>query len=164
MDKSQFQEGPKLNLVALMDIFTILVFFLMVNSGDVEVMQADSSLELPQAYAEEVAGPSLNITLVNDALLVQGRKIIDIKNINLELESIPQLRAELEYQAKKRPALVEEESKGRSVTLFADKSLEYEVLRLILATCSSTEYRDLSMAVEPSPTVNPSVAREVKSV
>ena len=31
-----------LNLVSLMDIFTILVFFLMVNSSEVEVLQTRS--------------------------------------------------------------------------------------------------------------------------
>ena len=41
----------KLNLVSLMDIFTILVFFLMVNNGDVEVLQADNSIELPESVA-----------------------------------------------------------------------------------------------------------------
>ena len=41
----------KLNLVSLMDIFTILVFFLMVNTGDVEVLQPDERIVLPKSYA-----------------------------------------------------------------------------------------------------------------
>ncbi len=36
-----------------MDIFTILVLFLMVNNGDVEVLQADRSLSLPESVSEQ---------------------------------------------------------------------------------------------------------------
>ena len=43
----RLRQHPRLNLVALMDIFTILVLFLMVNNGDVEVLQADRDIELP---------------------------------------------------------------------------------------------------------------------
>jgi biopolymer transport protein ExbD len=40
-------QTPRLNLVALMDIFTILVLFLMVNNGDVEVLQPERNITLP---------------------------------------------------------------------------------------------------------------------
>ena len=36
-----------LNLVSLMDIFTILVFFLLVNSGEVQVLPNAKALSLP---------------------------------------------------------------------------------------------------------------------
>ena len=37
-----------LNLVSLMDIFTILVFFLLVNSSEVEVLPNDKDIQLSQ--------------------------------------------------------------------------------------------------------------------
>ena len=45
----RLKQQAKLSLVSLMDIFTILVFFLMVNSGDVEVLEADKSISLPES-------------------------------------------------------------------------------------------------------------------
>ncbi|MGK0261262.1 MAG: biopolymer transport protein ExbD, partial [Candidatus Azotimanducaceae bacterium] len=42
-----------LNLVSLMDIFTILVFFLMVNSSEVEVLQTSSDIKLPDSTSEQ---------------------------------------------------------------------------------------------------------------
>ena len=42
-----------LNLVSLMDIFTILVFFLMVNSSEVEVLQTSSKIKLPDSTSEQ---------------------------------------------------------------------------------------------------------------
>ena len=37
--RARMKKTSKLSLVSLMDIFTILVFFLMVNASDVEVLQ-----------------------------------------------------------------------------------------------------------------------------
>jgi hypothetical protein len=42
-----------LNLVSLMDIFTILVFFLLVNSSDVETLPNTKELQLTESIAEE---------------------------------------------------------------------------------------------------------------
>jgi biopolymer transport protein ExbD len=49
----RMQQNSKLNLVSLMDIFTILVFFLMVNSGDVEILQSDKDITLPDSVSEQ---------------------------------------------------------------------------------------------------------------
>ena len=39
-----------LNLVSLMDIFTILVFFLLVNSSDVQTLPNAKDLQLPESF------------------------------------------------------------------------------------------------------------------
>ena len=41
-----------LNLVSLMDIFTILVFFLLVNSSEVQTLPNAKDLELPESIAD----------------------------------------------------------------------------------------------------------------
>ena len=51
-----------LNLVSLMDIFTILVFFLLVNSSDVEVLPNDKDIQLPESIAEEKAKETVVMT------------------------------------------------------------------------------------------------------
>jgi biopolymer transport protein ExbD len=38
----------KMNLTSLMDVFTILVFFLLVNSGSVELVEAPKDVKLPE--------------------------------------------------------------------------------------------------------------------
>ena len=142
-------EAPTLNLVALMDIFTILVFFLMVNSSHAGVMEGESSMKLPAAYSDKVAGPTLKMTIINNTLFLQGRQIARLDGLDLTAESIPALRTELDYQATKSAIMSqEEEALGRPITLFADESVPYEVLRLVLATCASTDYRNVSLAVE----------------
>ena len=43
----------KMNLTSLMDVFTILVFFLLVNSGSVEVVEAPKDVKLPESRGEK---------------------------------------------------------------------------------------------------------------
>ena len=47
----------KMNLTSLMDVFTILVFFLLVNSGSVEVLDAPKDVTLPESRVIYVTGP-----------------------------------------------------------------------------------------------------------
>jgi hypothetical protein len=52
-----------LNLVSLMDIFTILVFFLLVNSSDVETLPNAKDLQLPESIAETKAKETVVIMI-----------------------------------------------------------------------------------------------------
>ena len=62
-----------LNLVSLMDIFTILVFFLLVNSAQVEVLPNAKDLQLPESIAEQKARENVVIMVTADQILVQGQ-------------------------------------------------------------------------------------------
>ena len=64
-----------LNLVSLMDIFTILVFFLLVNSSDVQELPNSKSIQLPESIAEQKARETVVIMITSDAILVQGKEI-----------------------------------------------------------------------------------------
>ena len=46
----------KMNLTSLMDVFTILVFFLLVNSGSVEVLEAPKPADVPTSLIVRVEG------------------------------------------------------------------------------------------------------------
>ena len=63
--------GGALNLVSLMDIFTILVFFLLVNSSDVEVLPNAKDVQLPESIAEEKAKETVVILIGDEDILVQ---------------------------------------------------------------------------------------------
>ncbi len=145
----RLNQVPKLNLVSLMDIFTILVFFLLVNSGDVEVLQADKSIKLPASVSEKVPENNLLVVVSATDVLVGGRSVGKISEL---LEStgdkfVP-LETELKYQAEKAgPIKAEDQITGRPVTIMADQKLPYTLLKKIMATCAAAEYRAISLAV-----------------
>jgi biopolymer transport protein ExbD len=149
----------KLNLVALMDIFTILVFFLMVNQSEVRVLQNTKELKLPVSVAEQLPYENIVISVFKDSVLVQERLIWQQPNVSLVTDQklaepsnntlAKALKNELTYQTNKRPELSEQEKlKGRAVTIIGDATIEYYLLKEIMAICADADYRNMSLAVE----------------
>jgi biopolymer transport protein ExbD len=148
------QQG-KLNLVSLMDIFTILVFFLMVNSGDVEVLQSDKNITLPESVSEQKPDITLTIKISADDIIVQGRPVASVKAaLAGDSNDIAALSKELNYQSGRGPAATEQEiQNGRSVIIMGDHKMPYKLLKRIMTTCAETDYRDISLAVNSTPVI-----------
>jgi biopolymer transport protein ExbD len=136
-------------LVSLMDIFTILVFFLLVNSGDVEVLQTDKSIKLPTSISEQVPENNLLVVVSATDVMVGGRSVGKVTELMSSTEDkFAPLETELKYLAQKAgPLKVEDQAAGRPVTIMADQKLPYATLKRIMATCAAAEYRNISLAV-----------------
>lgn len=143
------QQQSKLNLVSLMDIFTILVFFLLVNSSDVEVLQTNKDIKLPESISEQRPDTTIVVNVNANNILVSGRAVATIADIiNDDSNEIAGLAKELQYQASRaRPLTEEEEVQGRPITIMGDKAVPYTVLKKIMTTCAANEYRNISLAV-----------------
>ncbi|MGH1486813.1 MAG: ExbD/TolR family protein [Cellvibrionaceae bacterium] len=139
---------PKLNLVSLMDIFTILVFFLLINSSDVEVLSSEKSIKLPESVASQKPDTTLIIKVNNEDILVGNYPIAKVSDILSRPDvTIAELEKELNRQASRRPANELEKEKGRAVTIMGDQAVPYQLLKRIMTTCATTDYRDISLAV-----------------
>ncbi|MCF4008175.1 ExbD/TolR family protein [Rheinheimera sp. UJ63] len=146
-------QSSKLNLVALMDIFTILVFFLMVNQSDVVVLPSNKDMRLPQSVSEQLPREQVLLTVTANGVLIQGKAIWrgDWQQAPAlwQEELSEAVQQELNYLAGRTAALTEEQQAlGRPLTILADASTPYAVLRRLMAMCAGTEYRDISLAVE----------------
>jgi biopolymer transport protein ExbD len=138
-----------LNLVSLMDIFTILVFFLLVNSSDVEVLPNAKDLELPASVAEQRARENVVVMVTRDDILVQGRVVSSTQDaLAAKGMVIPELEAALREQARRIVRADDEDSTSREVTIMGDKGLPYSVLKRVMASCTAAEYGRISLAVE----------------
>ena len=60
------RSGSGLNLVSMMDIFTILVFFLLVSSGETEVLPNPKDIQLPESAALERARETVVVMVTGD--------------------------------------------------------------------------------------------------
>lgn len=142
-------QAPKMNLVSLMDIFTILVFFLLVNSSDVEVLQTDKSIKLPASVADQVPDNNLVVMISAKDIVVGGRSVGSVAEVMASSEDrYAALETELKYQAgKARPLTEEEKVLGRAVTIMGDQLIPYALLKKIMASCAAADYRNISLAV-----------------
>lgn len=133
-----------LNLTALMDIFTILVFFLMVNQSDVQVQNSESVV-LPVSTSEKTPSENLIVLITRDQVLVQGRAVEQNTRIQeSEEEVIEALASELAYH---RGSEQEGESPSLPVTVLGDKNTPYSVLKKVINTCAKSGFTDVSLAV-----------------
>ena len=141
------KQQSKLNLVSLMDIFTILVFFLMVNSSsDVQVLNQDNAIKLPDSSAQQPPGDVLALTVTDNDILVNGRVVMKrdvLQAFSGQVE--PALKEELDYQASRSSAPAPDA--GRPITILADRELPYELLKKIMSTCVDAGYASISLAV-----------------
>jgi len=148
-------QQPKLNLVALMDIFTILVFFLMVNNGDVEVLQSDKNVILPESISEQRPAVALTLKISAEDIVVQGRQITTVAAaLALPGNTIAKLREELSYQSGRAPQLTEQQQKtGRTIIIMGNQDMPYKLLKRIMSTCAESDYRNIALAVNSTPAV-----------
>lgn len=141
--------SASLNLVSLMDIFTILVFFLLVNSSDVEVLPNDKDVQLPESIAEEKAKETVVIIIGDEDIIVQGSPVAKVKEVMASRgNDIPALRQALLSQndrVLRREA--QDDIAGREVTIMGDKDIPYRLLKKVMATCTASDYGQISLAV-----------------
>ncbi len=143
------RKQPALNLVSLMDIFTILVFFLLVSSSSVHQLPKKKDILLPTSIATKAPKETLIIFITQKSILVQGRKVAIINNVLQETSPlIVGLEKELVFQASKTRVVKDlaGKTKGLSVTIMGDENIPYELLRKILATCREANYTQIAFA------------------
>jgi biopolymer transport protein ExbD len=139
-----------LNMVSLMDIFTILVFFLLVSAADQESLPSMKDIKLPEATSE--AKPKTNIVILvsNDKIMIQGRDVVKVSRALRGRDAvIPELLAALNQEAAKKIQRVKDEKvvKKRGITIMGDKEIPYVLLKKIMLTCASTDFTNISLAV-----------------
>ena len=138
-----------LNLVSLMDIFTILVFFLLVSSTDAESLPSTKSIKLPESIAQQKPNETLIIMVTNTDIVVQGQKIETIASaISSNDEIIATLKEELDHQASRsETASTVNNPSGKEITVMSDKNIPYKLIKKIMMTCVSSKYTNISLAV-----------------
>lgn len=140
---------PRLSLTSLMDVFTILVFFLLFNSGTAEVLQQPKQIKLPDSVVETKPRETVVIFVGAEEVLVQGVPVARVADIQAtespEIEPISVRLAELSDNVIGLSTQAVAES--QEVTVLADKSVPFSVVKKIMATCTGQGYTRVSLAV-----------------
>ncbi len=139
----------KMNLTSLMDVFTILVFFLLVNSGSVEILDTPKEVSLPESRAESKPRETVVIFVSPTEVLVQGQLVamVDeiIENKASVLDPIAARLAELKESVIGTSTRIV--STSQEVTILADKSVPFIVIKTIMSTCTGEGFENVSLAV-----------------
>ena len=137
-----------LNLVSLIDIFTILIFFLLSNSADVEILPSNKAVKLPESTAEKKPRETVVVVVTENDILVQGRKVAQVADVmGLEGDVIEPLKSELDLQSGRQVIRQESQAQTKAVTIMGDKHIPYKLLRKVMVTCARANFSEVSFAV-----------------
>lgn len=147
--KAEKKYSAKLSLVALMDIFTILVFFLLLNSGDGSRIENAKFVEIPDSKNGSVAHEQLIVYLDESNIYLGDRKLDNYAVTDGEKKEpfIGLANALDEIVAARKGKTPFEVANGYAITLMGDKSLPYETIKMVMNTCRLKNFRNISLAV-----------------
>lgn len=150
LERKSRQAGREveLNIVSLIDIFAMLVFYLLVNALVVQILPNPQALKLPESVVQEdpretvLIQVTLNDVLVNnvrvmstaDAAAAQGNVLAPLKS---ELANAPLAPT---------PGAEGQMTRGE-VNIMADKAIPYQLLKKVMATCTDARFARISLAV-----------------
>jgi biopolymer transport protein ExbD len=137
-----------LNLIPMIDILSVMVSFLLVYSTEVEVVQNTKGIEIPQSISQQKPRETVVVMLTKDELFVQGERVASLA----EVRDSPDLIIAPLRTALKRPTLIGEamtikQIAEREITVMADKTIPYEILKKVMSTCTDADYGKLSFAL-----------------
>jgi len=135
-----------LNLTPLMDVFTTLVFFLVVNQSTTEILETPKRITLPDSVVEEKPRETVVIFVSPEEVTVQGEPVARVADIlassDEDVAGVGDRLAALgENVIGLRTKIVAE---SQEVTILADKSVPFVVVKRVMSTCS---YGHISLAV-----------------
>jgi biopolymer transport protein ExbD len=148
LNRTERRQDAELNLIPLIDIMSVMVAFLLIYSTEVEVVQNSKGIEIPQSSAEIKPEHTVVVMITKEHVFVQGEPVATVADVRSGSDALVEpLRAVLD-----RPLLASADGApadlaSREVTVIADKSLPFEVVKKVMATCTSSSYGKISLAV-----------------
>ena len=140
---------PALMLTSLMDTFTILVFFLLFHMSNGAFLEAPKQIKLPGSVVEAKPRETVVIMVSPEVVLVQGQAVISTPELLGDgISRVPGITERLEQLERNiigisTQGIVE----GKEVTILADKTIPFRVLKKIMSTCTDSGYGRISLAV-----------------
>jgi biopolymer transport protein ExbD len=138
-----------MSLTSLMDVFTILVFFLLVNSANTEVLETPKQVTLPASVVEQKPRETVVIFVSPTEVTVQGEVVARVEDIRASRgQSIEPIRERLEQVSRKIIGLKTQiVAESREVTILADRTVPFNVVKKVMSTCTGQGYGRISLAV-----------------
>ena len=143
------KKARNLPLTSLMDVFTILVFFLLFHSSSSEIVEAPKQIILPDSTVEAKPRETVVIMVSPEDVLVQGKAVVSTTQLldtNIgDIAEVSERLTDLERNIIGINTKAAVDSK--EVTILADKSIPFRALKRIMSTCTSSGYGKISLAV-----------------
>jgi len=142
-------KAVKMNLTSLMDVFTILVFFLLVNSASTEVLETPKQITLPASSVEDKPRETVVIFVSPTEVTVQGEVVARVADIlATDGQNIAPISEQL---ARVNDNVIgfktRQVADSQEVTILVDRTVPFQVVKKVMSTCTSQGFGRISLAV-----------------
>ncbi len=141
-----------LRLTSMIDMFTILLVFLLKNfSAESQMPVMTNDLRLPTSTAQKTPETASVVGLTREWVLLDGKKMARVSDV-LNSKSLLIKNLYMELKAKRliaeRLSTLDEKMKFKGeITIQGDKDLPFQLLKKVMYTCGQVGYNDMQLAV-----------------
>lgn len=138
-------EGLGLNLVPMMDVLTVLVLFLLFHSFNGEM--PEQRIELPNSAVETRPRETLAIVVNPEEVMIHGAPVVRTSELYEDrIGTVVQIKERL-GELEREAGITTTAPESKEITLLADKTIPFKVLKKIMSTCTASGYGRISLAV-----------------
>jgi biopolymer transport protein ExbD len=157
--KSPFKGGKKnlmgpLNLTAMVDMFTVLVIFLLQSfSASGEIMFIQKGIQLPTAeVAEPLEERGPVITMYENKVLIEGEEVADLAKLDKAENNVPELTSRLQKIKEKDEKLHPPDPAkpfDQHAIIQADVGTDFELVRKTIYSINEAGWTHLQFTAMP---------------
>lgn len=145
---SRNKGNPAFNVISLMDIFTILVFFLLVSASEIEILPNVKDIELPESVAQKKPKETVIVVVTENDILLEGSPVVTVADaLGGSESSIASLKTALQGQLK--PSTDPEDV--QEITIMGDKEIPFRLLKKVMVSCTEAGFTRISLSVVQKP-------------
>lgn len=149
MARSSRHAAATLSLTSLMDVFTILVLYLLVNQSSGTVLDPPKDIALPDSIVDVAPRETLLVSVSDEQVVVDGMLIATVQEI-LESEDdvIEPIR---DRMALKKESVLDKggqaADENTEVTIMANKAVHFKVMKRVMTSCTAAGFTKIALAV-----------------
>ena len=151
MDKRSLK-APTVILTSLMDIFIVMVIYLLMNQALGVDVTPPKSIKLPDSIVETQARQTIMMIVSGQDVVVDGDRVATIADVLESKDDYIKSVGSRMLKVRKSYIGFSDESLASSteVTIMADRSVPFKVLKKLMSTSSIAGYEKISLAVNQS--------------
>ncbi|KUJ82521.1 biopolymer transporter ExbD [Microbulbifer flavimaris] len=177
MARSRRRKTPGMNLTSLMDVFTILVFFLLTNTSSNEALEPPKVITLPDSVVESRPRETITLMVTDEEVLIEAKPVIATSEVAGSEEtvieaikeamlaemdkaiSLAQVNSQAQVASEAVESEVEPETAAEAgseeetpvlppeVNILADRTIPFSLLKKVMSSCTDAGYTKVSLAV-----------------
>lgn len=138
-----------LSLTSLMDVFTILVLYLLVNQSTGTVLEPPPEIKLPSSVTETAPRETLVVSVSDDEVWVKDTRVASVQEILASEEDLiePIRDRMMQIRASKLSVGAEETDQSKEVTIMGNRAIHFKVLKRVMTSCTAAGFTKISLAV-----------------